>query len=98
MPQALNILEQYDLAGQDPFSAAGYHLILEALKAAFADRDRYYGDPRCVEVPIDGLLSKAYAKQWQERIDRSLASPGMPAPGDARVPKGRLPGKPPAPA
>jgi gamma-glutamyltranspeptidase/glutathione hydrolase len=81
--QTLNILEQYDLAGQQPFGADVYHLILEALKAAFADRDRYYGDPRFVEVPIDGLLSKSYAKQWQEHIDRHQATPGMPEPGDA---------------
>jgi gamma-glutamyltranspeptidase/glutathione hydrolase len=81
--QTLNILEQYDLAGQQPFSAEVYHLILETLKAAFADRDRYYGDPRFVEVPIDGLLSKSYAKQWQERIDRYQATPGKPEPGDA---------------
>ena len=81
--QTLNILEQYDLAIQDPFSAEVYHLILEALKASFADRDRYYGDPRFVDVPIDGLLSKAYAKQWHERIDLGLATPGMPEPGDA---------------
>jgi gamma-glutamyltranspeptidase/glutathione hydrolase len=83
VPQTLNILEQYDLAGKDRFSVEVYHLILEALKAAFADRDRYYGDPRSVDVPIDGLLSKAYAKQWQERIDPAMASPGMPEPGDA---------------
>jgi gamma-glutamyltranspeptidase/glutathione hydrolase len=83
VPQTLNILEQYDLAGKDRFSAEVYHLILEALKAAFADRDRYYGDPRFVDVPIDGLLSKAYAKQWQQRIDVCVASPGMPEPGDA---------------
>jgi gamma-glutamyltranspeptidase/glutathione hydrolase len=83
VPQTLNILEQYDLAGKDRSSAEVYHLILEALKAAFADRDRYYGDPRFVDVPIDGLLSKAYAKQWQERIDLCLATPGMPEPGDA---------------
>jgi gamma-glutamyltranspeptidase/glutathione hydrolase len=81
--QTLNILEQYDLAGRERFSAEVYHLILEALKAAFADRDRYYGDPRFVEVPIDGLLSKAYAKQWQERINPDRAMPGMPEPGDA---------------
>jgi gamma-glutamyltranspeptidase/glutathione hydrolase len=82
VPQTLNILEQYDLASKDRFSAEICHLLLEALKAAFADRDRYYGDPRLVDVPIDGLLSKAYAKQWQERIDPCLASPGMPEPGD----------------
>jgi gamma-glutamyltranspeptidase/glutathione hydrolase len=83
VPQTLNILEQYNLAGQDRFSVDVYHLILEALKASFADRDRYYGDPRFVDVPIDDLLSKAYAKQWLERIDLCTATPGMPEPGDA---------------
>jgi gamma-glutamyltranspeptidase / glutathione hydrolase len=81
--QTLNILEKYDLASKDRFSAEVYHLILEALKASFADRDRFYGDPRFVDVPIDGLLSKAYATQWQERIDLDIANPGMPEPGDA---------------
>ena len=81
--ETLNILEGYDLAGRDRFDAEVYHLILEALKASFADRDRYYGDPRFVDVPIDGILSKAYAAAWRERIDPSAASPGMPEPGDA---------------
>jgi gamma-glutamyltranspeptidase/glutathione hydrolase len=81
--QTLNILEGYDLAGRDRFDAEVYHLILEALKASFADRDRYYGDPRFADVPIDGLLSKAYAAEWRERIDPRTASPGMPEPGDA---------------
>jgi gamma-glutamyltranspeptidase/glutathione hydrolase len=89
VPQTLNILEGYDLASQDRFSAQVYHLILEALKASFADRDRYYGDPRCVAVPIEGLLSKVYATQWRERIDPRLAQPGMPAPGDAWAFAGR---------
>jgi len=81
--QTLNILEGYDLAGKDRFDAEVYHLILESLKASFADRDRYYGDPRFVDVPIDGLLSKAYAAEWRERISPNVASPGMPEPGDA---------------
>jgi gamma-glutamyltranspeptidase/glutathione hydrolase len=79
----LNILEGYDLASRDRFSAEVYHLILEALKAAFADRDRYYGDPRFVDVPIEGLLAKAYAAQWRERLDLSVAHAGMPEPSDA---------------
>lgn len=82
VPQTLNILEGYDLASQERCSAEVYHLILEALKASFADRDRYYGDPRFVDVPMDGLLSKAYAAQWRERIDATMAHPGMPEPGD----------------
>ena len=47
------------------------HLILESLKAAFADRERYYGDPNFVDVPIEGLLDPAYAAAWRERIDRA---------------------------
>lgn len=82
VPQTLNILAGYDLASQERCSAEVYHLILEALKASFADRDRYYGDPRFVDVPIAGLLSKAYAAQWRERIDATTASAGMPEPGD----------------
>jgi len=83
VPETLNILEGYDLASRDRFSAEVYHLILEALKASFADRDRYYGDPRFVDVPINGLLSKEYAAEWRARIDLNAASPGMPEPGDA---------------
>ncbi len=81
--QTLNILEGYDIGSMEPLSAEFYHLVLEALKAAFADRDRYYGDPRWVKVPIDGLLSKDYAEAWRQRIDPRAASSGMPTPGDA---------------
>lgn len=81
--ETLNILEGYDLASLGPQSADVYHLVVEALKAAFADRDRYYGDPRHVDVPLDGLLSKEYAASWRARIDRTAAAPGMPMPGDA---------------
>lgn len=81
--QTLNILEGYDL-GEIPLGGADYyHIILEALKAAFADRDRYYGDPRFVAVPTAGLLSKEYAAAWRARIDVAGACPGMPEPGDA---------------
>lgn len=83
VPETLNILEGYDLARLDRFSAEAYHLILEALKASFADRDRYYGDPRFVDVPMDGLLDKRYAAEWRERIDPRRACPGMPEPGNA---------------
>jgi gamma-glutamyltranspeptidase / glutathione hydrolase len=81
--QAMNILEGYDLARVDPHGAEKAHLVLESLKAAFADRDRYYGDPRFVDVPLDGLLSREYAEAWRGRIDRARACPAMPEPGDA---------------
>ena len=81
--ETLNILEGYELASLRPGGAEAYHLILEALKAAFADRDRYVADPRVVPVPLDGLLSKEYAETWRRRIDTTRAAPEMPVPGDA---------------
>jgi gamma-glutamyltranspeptidase / glutathione hydrolase len=80
--QALNILEGYDMAGLPPASAPALHLVVEALKAAFADRHAYYGDPEFVQVPVVGLLSKEYAATWRERIRQDRATPGMPAPGN----------------
>lgn len=81
-PQTLAILEGYDLASLGQNSADTLHLITEALKAAFADRERYYGDPKFVEVPIDGLLDRDYAATWRDRISMGQATPGMPDPGD----------------
>jgi gamma-glutamyltranspeptidase/glutathione hydrolase len=82
VPATLNILEGYDLAALPHNSAPALHLITESLKAAFADRHAYYGDPRFVQVPVEGLLSKAYAAAWRERIDRAKACPEMPESGD----------------
>jgi gamma-glutamyltranspeptidase/glutathione hydrolase len=65
-----------------PASADVLHLTLEALKAAFADRERFYGDPKFIDVPLDGLLSREYAEQWRARIDSNAATPEMPVPGD----------------
>ena len=80
--EALNILEGYDLPSYPQNSAVSLHLIVEALKAAFADRHGYYGDPEFVTVPIQGLLSKDYAAAWRRRIDPKAAAPGMPEPGN----------------
>ncbi len=82
VPMALNILEGYDIASLGANSAALYHLVIEALKAAFADRDKYFTDPRFGAVPMDGLLAKGYGAQWRSRIDPHRASPGMPEPGE----------------
>lgn len=80
--QALNILEGYDLVAAGHNTAETLHLIIQALNAAFADRERYYGDPKFVDVPIDGLLHPDYAANWRERIDPERAFDGMPKPGD----------------
>jgi gamma-glutamyltranspeptidase/glutathione hydrolase len=58
------------------------HTVLEALKLAFADRHAYYGDPDFVDVPMEGLLSKAYAADRRDAIDASRACPEMPLAGD----------------
>lgn len=65
---ALNILEGYDLPGLAYGSAPYYHLLIEATKQAFADRDSYVADPTFADLPIDGLLSKAYAKARRQEI------------------------------
>jgi gamma-glutamyltranspeptidase/glutathione hydrolase len=80
--QTLRILEGYDLAALGHNSADTLHLILDALKAAFADRERYYGDPDFVDVPIEGMLHPDYAAGWRERIALDRAFPEMPEPGD----------------
>ena len=81
-PHALKILEGYDLASMGHNSADTLHLIIQALNAAFADRHAYYGDPRFVDVPIDGILHSDYAAEWRDRISMEQAFPGMPEPGN----------------
>jgi gamma-glutamyltranspeptidase/glutathione hydrolase len=80
--QALNILEGYDLAALGHNSPEAIHLQVEALKLAFADREQYVGDPAHVDVPVDALLSKAYAALRRELIDphkaRAVYPPGAP--------------------
>ena len=79
--ETLHILEGYDLKGMGHNSPEYLHTLVEALKLAFADRDSYYGDPDFVDVPLEGLLSKAYAAGRRDAIDPDLACAGMPLPG-----------------
>jgi gamma-glutamyltranspeptidase / glutathione hydrolase len=72
--QALNILENFDLHKMGYGSADYLHTVTEALKLAYADRDSYYADPAFVQVPAEGLLSKAYAKERAALIDPKRAS------------------------
>ncbi len=87
--QALNILEQFDLRAMGYASADYLHTIVEAMKLAYADRDTYYADPAFVQVPAEGLLSKAYAKERAALIDPTKASThfiaGDPMKHDPRV-------------
>ena len=72
--QALNILENFDLHAMGYGSADYLHTVTEALKLAYADRDSFYADPAFVQVPAEGLLSKAYAKERAALIDPKHAS------------------------
>jgi gamma-glutamyltranspeptidase/glutathione hydrolase len=72
--QALNILENFDLQKMGYASADYLHTVTEALKLAYADRDTYYADPAFVQVPGEGLLSKAYAKERAALINPARAS------------------------
>lgn len=65
---ALNVLEGFDLSSMEYGSAAYYHLLIEATKQAFADRNRYIADPAFATIPVDGLLSKAYAAARRAEI------------------------------
>ncbi len=67
--QMLNILEGYDLKSMGRGSADFWHVMVEAKKLAFADRARYYADPAFAKVPVQELLSKAYAKERARLID-----------------------------
>jgi len=82
LPQALNLLDAGALAALGHNSTDYIHAVTEALKLAFADRERYYGDPRFVEVPLDRLLSPAYAAERRRLIRPDRAAPGMPPAGD----------------
>ena len=95
--QMLNLLEPFDLARFGHNSPRYLHLVVEAIKLAFADREAYYGDPAQVKVPGDSLLSKAYAEARRTLIGER-AWPDMPPPGDpyglTAVRNGSLPAAP----
>ncbi len=84
--QILNILESSELKTLKHNSTEYIHLLTEAIKMGFADREAYYSDPKEGRVPKDILLSKTYAAQRLAQINKDGAWPGMP-------PAGNLPGK-----
>ncbi len=86
VPQALKLLEGVDLASMGHNSAAYIHHVVEAIKLTYADRDRFYGDPDFVSVPMDDLLSDEYGRRRRELIDPNRAWPEMPPAGDPARP------------
>ncbi|MEM7079909.1 MAG: gamma-glutamyltransferase [Pseudomonadota bacterium] len=92
MLQALNLAEQLDLPSLGFNSVHYIHQVYQIMNLAFADRDFYYGDPYVDPVePIEGLLSKSYAKQRAKLIDFERNDP-MVKPGDPyRYQRGKNP-------
>ena len=74
MLEALNMLEGYDLKSMGHNSPQYLHTVVEVVKLAFADRDRYYGDPKFSKIPEETLLSKEYAAERRKLIDPAKAS------------------------
>jgi gamma-glutamyltranspeptidase/glutathione hydrolase len=79
--ETLNLIEGYDLKAMGHNSAGYIHTLTEALKLALADRDRYYGDPNFVKIPMRELLAKNYAALRRPLIDQQRASLAQ-QPGD----------------
>ena len=75
--QILNILEGFPLRELGAGSAAAYHLMIEAMKRAYADRAQFLGDPAFATVPVAGLISKRYAAELRKTIDPERARPSQ---------------------
>ena len=81
--EGLGILERTDIA-KHPNDAQGWYLFSQASRLMYADRDRYYGDPDFVDVPMDGLLARDYLDARAKLINPTTAGP----PPTAGSPKG----------
>lgn len=69
----LNMIETMDLQSMQEGTADYYHLMTEAVKLSFADRDRWVTDPDTIDIPYNQLLSKDYARQRAGKIDMQKA-------------------------
>ncbi len=80
--EMLNIMERFPLAKDGFLSARAFHVKMAAQQLAYADLQRYIGDPRFVKIPVKGIISKAYAAERAKLISPDKAachvSPGDP--------------------
>ncbi len=84
--EMLNIMETFPVSQEGPFTPEVEHQRIEAMKLAYSDLHRYNADPRVAKVPVEGLLSKDYAKRRAALIDPAKANcnvtPGQPVGSD----------------
>ncbi len=71
---ALNILDGFDLSHLDPLGPDRWHLLIEAMRLAFADAGWYVADPTFFDIPLAGLLSKEYAAERRKIINPAQAT------------------------
>jgi gamma-glutamyltranspeptidase / glutathione hydrolase len=83
--EMLNILEGYKLGALD--EASRLHLMIEAMRRAYADRAAYLGDPAVVSAPLTRLMSKRYAAQLRAGIDADRATPSRDIRDDIALPR-----------
>ncbi len=81
LQQMLSLIEGYELGELGHNSTQYIHVLAEAIKLSFADRERYYGDPRFVDVPLDVLLGETYVAERRAMIRMDEAWPELPPPG-----------------
>jgi gamma-glutamyltranspeptidase / glutathione hydrolase len=77
--ETLNILEGFPLPEMKQSSVPSLHLLIEAMKRAYADRAHYLGDPAFVTAPVARLLTKEYAAKQREGINLDHATPWVDA-------------------
>jgi gamma-glutamyltranspeptidase/glutathione hydrolase len=86
---ALNALEGFELSKQDPLGVDRWHLLIEAMRLAFADTRWYVADPKFFDIPLAGLLSKEYAATRRQIINPERATldtqRGAPVAGSGTV-------------
>jgi gamma-glutamyltranspeptidase/glutathione hydrolase len=85
--QQLRLLEGFDLAAMGHASAQYVHTVTECAKLAFADREAWYGDPEFADVPMDELLSTAYADERRKLVGSDAARELCPGSPGGRLPQ-----------
>src|SRR5215216_3188500 len=85
--QQLALLDGFDLPGMGHNTAEYIHTVVECAKLAFADREAYYGDPRFVDVPLDGLLDPSYAESRRTLVDEDASYELRPGTVGGRSPR-----------
>lgn len=88
--QILGMLERYDLKALGPDNPQSWHLIGEAMRLAFADRNAYLGDSDFISVPVSGLIDRSYVQARSALIapdtPRASYEAGIPAGAPPRIP------------